>query len=76
MLAAELWKHDISVNELVPGPVSTAMNPDFEDDEPPQFGDVGWKKKPEDVVPLALFLAAQPAPGLTGQKFSRARRDL
>ena len=39
-------------------------------------GQVEWNKKPEDVVPLALFLASQPAPGPTGQKFSLARRDL
>lgn len=29
-----------------------------------------WIKSPEDVVPLALFLASHPHPGLTGQSFS------
>ncbi|WP_322061420.1 SDR family NAD(P)-dependent oxidoreductase [Paraburkholderia sp. J63] len=34
-----------------------------------------WAKAPEDVVPLAVFLAAQPEPGPTGQNFSLMRRD-
>ena len=75
VLAAELWEHDISVNELIPGPVITAMNPD-DADSPSRFGAIEWNKKPEDVVPLALFLAAQPARGPTGQKYSLTRRDL
>jgi 3-oxoacyl-[acyl-carrier protein] reductase len=33
-------------------------------------------KAPEDVVPLALFLATQPSTGPTGQSFSLARRPL
>ena len=75
VLAAELWEHDISVNELIPGPVITAMNPD-DADSPSRFGAIEWNKRPEDVVPLALFLAAQPARGPTGQKYSLTRRDL
>jgi 3-oxoacyl-[acyl-carrier protein] reductase len=34
-----------------------------------------WLKEPEDVVPLALFLAAGPLPGPTAQSFSLMRRD-
>ena len=75
VLAAELWEHDISVNELIPGPVITAMNP-VGPGGPSRFGAIEWNKKPEDVVPLALFLAAQPARGPTGQKYSLTRRDL
>ena len=75
VLAAELWEHDISVNELIPGPVATAMNP-VGPGGPSRFGAIEWNKKPEDVVPLALFLAAQPARGPTGQKYSLTRRDL
>ena len=65
VLALELWQHNISVNELVPGPVLTdlvaqsyAQNPGsvFQDDSE-------WVKMPEDVVPLALVLATQPAKG-------------
>lgn len=75
VLAAELSEHEISVNELIPGPVATALNP-AAPGSISRFGVIEWNKKPEDVVPLALFLAAQPAPGPTGQKFSLARRDL
>ncbi len=75
VLAAELSEHGISVNELIPGPVATALNP-AAPGSISRFGVVEWNKKPEDVLPLALFLAAQPAPGPTGQKFSLARRDL
>ena len=34
-----------------------------------------WVKGPEDVVPLALFLAAQPLVGPSAQSFSLMRRD-
>jgi len=39
-------------------------------------GSTEWFKAPEDVVPMALFLATQPAQGPTGQTFSLARREL
>ena len=78
VLALELWPHNISVNELVPGPVLTervaesyAHNPGsvFQDDSE-------WVKTPEDVVPLALYMATQPEKGPTGQTFSLMRRDM
>ena len=78
VLALELWQHNISVNELVPGPVLTdlvaqsyAQNPGsvFQDDSE-------WVKMPEDVAPLALFLATQPDKGPTGQTYSLMRRDM
>ena len=78
VLALELWQHNISVNELVPGPVLTdlvaqsyAQNPGsvFQDDSE-------WVKMPKDVVPLALFLATQPDKGPTGQTYSLVRRDM
>ena len=34
-----------------------------------------WLKTPEDVVPLALYLATQPDAGATAQSFSLLRRD-
>ena len=70
--ARELWADGISVNELVPGPVLT--------DATRGGGAVAgidseWVKSPEDVVPLALFLATQPDVGPTAQSFSLMRRD-
>ena len=70
--ARELWADGISVNELIPGPVRTDAT----------LGggavsgiDSEWVKSPEDVVPLALFLATQPNVGPTAQSFSLMRRD-
>jgi 3-oxoacyl-[acyl-carrier protein] reductase len=74
ILADELRADGISVNELVPGPVDTSMT------QVPQRGGsvvgnpVEWLKRPEDVVPLAMFLATHAAPGPTGQSFSLMRR--
>ena len=76
-LALELREHDVLVNELLPGPVETALVADhFDPDDPPDVLRGEWFKQPEDVVPLALFLAAQPRTGPTGQAFSLARRPL
>lgn len=74
ILADELRADGITVNELVPGPVRTVMT-----DVPQREGSVvnnpvEWLKRPEDVVPLALFLATHPGPGPTGQSFSLMRR--
>ena len=74
ILAQELAEFNISVNELIPGPVQTAMNP-FPLDHTPPEGSTEWFKRPEDVAPLALFLASQPATGPTAQSFSLMRRD-
>ena len=38
--------------------------------------DSEWVKMPEDVAPLALFLATQPDKGPTGQTYSLMRRDM
>lgn len=72
VLAQELWRDNISVNELVPGPVHTDPT------EPAgvsALAESEWLKTPEDVVPLALFLACQPMIGPTAQSFSLMRRD-
>ena len=75
-LAQELAPHNICVNELVPGPVLTDFIKGRE--QSLQAGGAGgeWMKRPEDVAPLALFVATQPAQGPTGQTFSLARREL
>jgi 3-oxoacyl-[acyl-carrier protein] reductase len=75
VLAEELRSSDILVNELVPGPVDTSIS------QPGlsrilQSNPNEWLKQPEDVVPLAMFLATLPLKGPTGQSFSLARREL
>lgn len=76
-LAMELWPERIRVNELIPGPVLTELTSDIftaGTDHPAIPGE--RVKQPEDVVPMALFLATQGADGPTGQSFSLARRPL
>jgi len=73
--AEELREHDILVNELIPGPVDTSLS------QPGvsrvlQRNPTEWLKAPEDVAPLALYLATLPRKGPTGQSFSLARREL
>ena len=77
VLAQELWQHNISVNELIPGPVLTERVARTHAHRPRSVfqDDSEWIKSPEDVVPLALFLAIQPDKGPTGQTFSLMRRD-
>ena len=76
-LAMELWQDGISVNELVPGPVHTELTAGvFSPDAPHPTIPGEWVKAPEDVAPLAVFLAAQGPHGPTGQSFSLARRPL
>jgi 3-oxoacyl-[acyl-carrier protein] reductase len=74
ILADELRAEGISVNELVPGPVRTAMTAVAQREGSVVKNPVEWLKQPEDVVPLAMFLATCPAPGPTGQSFSLMRR--
>lgn len=76
VLAQELVAHNICVNELVPGPVLTDFIKGREDALRAAAAGGEWMKQPEDVVPLALFLATQPDNGPTGQSFSLARREL
>ena len=76
-LALELWKDNITVNELIPGPVYTELTEAiFEAGQPHPAIPSEWVKDPEDVVPLALFLACQGPKGPTGQSFSLARRPV
>lgn len=70
VLAVEMQEFGISVNELIPGPVKTAMTRFGAQPFPPQE----WIKEPEDVVPLAMFLATQPDQGPTAQSYSLMRR--
>ena len=72
ILGQELRADNISVNELIPGPVNTAMMPASGS----STFDGEWFKEPEEVVPLALFLAGAPDGGQTAQSFSLMRRDV
>jgi len=76
VLAQELWPYNISVNELIPGPVVTNMTGTQTAQRQGVFAMEGeWAKTPDEVVPLALFLATQPPIGPTAQSFSLMRRD-
>ena len=70
VLAQELSPYNISVNELIPGPVVTNMTGGQAAMAQRQgiFAIEGeWAKTPDEVVPLALFLATQPAIGPTAR---------
>ena len=76
-LSEEVWEHNITVNELIPGPVATHLTGGrMRVGGPPPFAPSEVVKAPEDVVPLALFLATQPDGGPTAQTFSLTRRPI
>ena len=76
-LAVEWRPRRIAVNEIIPGPVRTDIGVGIIDapNLPPAIR-MEWFKQPDDVVPLALFLAGLPDDGPTGQVFSLLGRDL
>jgi 3-oxoacyl-[acyl-carrier protein] reductase len=55
--------------------VTTAMMTPENAQQLSGIGGSEWLKRPDDVVPLALFLASQPKTGPTAQSFSLMRRD-
>ncbi|HAY79156.1 MAG TPA: short-chain dehydrogenase [Planctomycetaceae bacterium] len=76
-LAMEVWEDGVAVNELVPGPVATELTSGLlELGAPHPKIPSEWTKAPQDVAPLAVFLATQGRQGPTGQSFSLARRPL
>lgn len=76
ILAQELLQYNISVNELIPGPVETSIDDAARENKNiVKSMESEWHKQPEDVVPLAVFLASQPDIGPTAQSFSLMRRD-
>lgn len=76
VLAQEVWQYNISVNELIPGPVVTSLTTDSAAGGKGVFGlESEWVKTPADVVPLAMFLATQPVKGPTAESYSLMRRD-
>lgn len=77
MLAEELIPFDITVNELVPGIVQTKLKEGETLGRTlvNQFGtEREYRKLPEDVIPLAMYLATTPKYGPTAQSFSLTRR--
>ena len=80
--AQELAEHNIAVNEISPGPVRTELTRGIEERARASGGEtaftnsVEWIKQPEDVAPLAVFLAAMPEPGPSAQSFCLNRRDI
>jgi 3-oxoacyl-[acyl-carrier protein] reductase len=78
ILAQELRGDSIAVNELVPGPVMTQLAGFTLDiaHRPGGMFQGEWVKTPDDVAPLALFIATQPTNGPTGQLFSLLGRDM
>jgi 3-oxoacyl-[acyl-carrier protein] reductase len=76
-LAVEWRDVPIAVNEIIPGPVRTALAASILDvPSLPTDVRLDWHKQPEDVVPMALFLAGLPDDGPSGQTFSLLGRDL
>jgi 3-oxoacyl-[acyl-carrier protein] reductase len=76
-LAVEWRDASIAVNEIIPGPVRTEMAAGILD--VPNIDAairMDWHKTPDDVTPIALFLAAQSNDGPSGQVFSLLGRDL
>jgi 3-oxoacyl-[acyl-carrier protein] reductase len=75
-LAEELVDDNISINEIVPGPVNTVL---FHQSQ--KNGDIydpkgEWFKEPREVATLALYLTSFPDSGPSGQSFSLRRRPL
>lgn len=76
ILAQEHVGEGITFNELIPGPVLTDFIASRADELKQRVGASEWFKQPEDVVPMALFMASHSNNGPTGQTFSLARREL
>ena len=75
-VAQEVAADNISVNELIPGPVDTDMlRSGISAANIEQLRGIEWFKQPEDLLPMVMFLATHPDPGPTGQTYSLARRE-
>jgi 3-oxoacyl-[acyl-carrier protein] reductase len=77
-LAVEWREANIAVNEIIPGVVLTDMASAASLMDPtalPPGVRLEWRKQPEDVAPIALFLAGLPTNGPSGQVFSLLGRD-
>jgi NAD(P)-dependent dehydrogenase (short-subunit alcohol dehydrogenase family) len=80
-LALEVAKDGITVNAICPGPVHTVMNDrriaydaqrlgvSFSDQEA-RMTPIGGRLEPEDIAPIAVYLASDAARMVTGQAFN------
>jgi 3-oxoacyl-[acyl-carrier protein] reductase len=76
-LAQEVWRHGISVNELVPGPVATDMTSGrWTLGEVPEGLPSERVKSVDEVATFVEQVLALGPEGPTGQVFSLARRPL
>jgi 3-oxoacyl-[acyl-carrier protein] reductase len=79
-LAVEVWERGIAVNEILPGPVASGLDPEgglaAARRNPPPFASSERLKHPDRVADLVLWLVTRGDDGPTGQTFSLARRPL
>jgi 3-oxoacyl-[acyl-carrier protein] reductase len=75
-LAEELVNDNISVNEIIPGPVNTAQFHQAQKEGNSYDPKGEWFKEPREVAALALYLTSFPDNGPSGQSFSLRRRPL
>jgi 3-oxoacyl-[acyl-carrier protein] reductase len=75
-LAEELVDDNISVNEIVPGPVNTVLFRRSQKNGDTYDPKGEWFKEPREVAALALYLTSFPDSGPSGQSFSLRRRPL
>jgi 3-oxoacyl-[acyl-carrier protein] reductase len=75
-LAEELVRENISVNEIIPGPVNTDLFHATQKAGDAYDPNGEWFKEPDEVAQLALYLTSFPNNGPSGQTFSLRRRPL
>jgi NAD(P)-dependent dehydrogenase (short-subunit alcohol dehydrogenase family) len=80
-LAVEVVKDGITVNAICPGPVHTIVNDKRIEYDAKRLGKtfaeletnmtpLGRRLEPEEIAPMAVFLAGESARGITGQAFN------
>lgn len=72
-LAAELGRHDITVNAVCPGVTKTPMTAYIDEEmerQSAKFYPLGRLGRPDDIAPMITFLASARASWITGQAIS------
>lgn len=78
-LAIELREYNICVNEIIPGPVNTALNwtPDGSEANADLLKSHEICREPDEIIDLLLFLATQSnSRGPTSQSYALNRREI